>query len=181
MLKHNDHTPAHLLLDDTVYFITAAIYEKRPLIRDSELKQKLIFLIRKYLAAYDWELHQWVILDNHYHIMAKSRKGEALSAIIRNIHRTSACLILESTRCEKPVWWNYWDYCPRDEKDYMTRLNYLLFNPVKHGYTRDLKDYPFSGFAELYAETGREQLIQQFRQYSDYKSLVLYEAEKDDF
>jgi len=116
--------------------------------------------------------------------MGKSRRGKDLPAIIRNIHRASAFLILDATKCEKPVWWNYWDYCPRekdDNKDYMIRLTYLLANPVRHGYTKDLKAYPFSGFYELYAEKGREHLSRQFRKYKDYKTLVLHEALEDDF
>ncbi len=184
MLKRSEHTPAHLLVDNKPYFITAAIYKKRMLLAGPDLKEELIGLIRKNFADYDWELHQWVILDNHYHLMGKSRRGKDLPAIIRNIHRASAFLILDATKCEKPVWWNYWDYCPRekdDNKDYMIRLTYLLANPVRHGYTKDLKAYPFSGFYELYAEKGREHLSRQFRKYKDYKTLVLHEALEDDF
>jgi putative transposase len=40
----------------------------------------------------------------------------------------------------------------------MTRLNYLLMNPLKHGYTRNLHDYPFSSFHQVFADLGRERL-----------------------
>ncbi len=181
MLKRHKHTPAHLLRDNTPYFITGAIYRKRRLIADSDLKQILLELIKGYLQKNNWELHHWVILDNHYHLIGKSCKGKILPEMMRNIHRFSGIPIRKATSCEKPVWWNYWDYCPRDEKDYLIRVNYLLNNPVKHGYTDNLRDYPFSSFHKTYADMGRDQLAEQFRRYPEYKTLVLWEAQEDDF
>ncbi len=63
----------------------------------------------------------------------------------------------------------------------MTRANYLLYNPVRHGYVGNLRDYPFSSFHELYEKRGRDFLARQFREYPDYKTLVLHEAKEDDF
>jgi len=120
-------------------------------------------------------------LDNHYHLMGKSRRGKDLSAIFQSIHSRFAIEIHQTTHCEKPVWWNYWDYCPRNEEDYMTRLNYLFYNPIKHGYVNDLKEYAFSSFHAQLEELGRAQLVRQFRDYPNYKKLVLCEAKEDDF
>jgi putative transposase len=181
MLKRYLHAPAHLFVDDTFYFITGAVYRKRPLLDSPDLKLRLLELFRGYFDKHTWNLHHWVILDNHYHLIGKSRKGKDLTAIIRNVHIISAKEIYRETACEKPVWWNYWDYCPRNEKDYMTRVNYLLYNPVRHGYVKDLRHYPFSSFNKVYAETGRDSMVKQFRNYPDYKTLVLHEAKEDDF
>jgi len=53
MLKRSEHTPAHLLVDNKPYFITAAIYKKRMLLAGPDLKEELIGLIRKNFADYD--------------------------------------------------------------------------------------------------------------------------------
>lgn len=42
------------------------------------------------------------------------------------------------------MWWNYWDTCITSERSYYTRLNYIHFNPVKHGIVTQTEDYPFS-------------------------------------
>jgi putative transposase len=73
---------------------------------------------------------------------------------------------------------NYWDYCPRDQKDYHARLNYLLYNPVKHGYVSDLKDYPQSSFQGLFQALGKERLAEQIRDRPDFRML---EVMGDDF
>ncbi len=181
MLKRSDHTPAHLFVDQTPYFITGAIYKKRHLLVHIDIKQQLLEFIQQYFSQYEWELHHWVILDNHYHLLGKSACGKDLPAIFQAIHSRSAKLIRQMTQCAKPVWWNYWDYCPRNETEYMTRLNYLLYNPVRHGYVTDLHQYSFSTFHRLFEEYGRPRLVKQFQEYPEYKCLILTEAEEDDF
>ena len=181
MKTNPKHTPPHLFLDNTPYFITAAIYKKRPLLKDPATKNQLLDLIQTTLQTYQWTLDHWVILDNHYHWLGLSHQGRDLSKIIHTIHTQSGYYIRQKTNCAKPVWWNYWDYCPRHDKDYQIRLNYLLNNPVKHGYVDNLHDYPFSSFHTIFAKSGQKALAWQFRQYPEYKTLVLREAYDDDF
>jgi putative transposase len=181
MLKRHPHTPAHLFLDNAPYFVTGAIYQKRHLLVEPKLKQTLLDVIQEHVKLCGWQLHHWVILDNHYHLLGQSLRGEDLTKIFKGIHGSSASFIRSMTHCEIPVWWNYWDYCPRNEKQYLIRLNYLLYNPVRHGYVRDLHNYPYSSFHTLFADMGRERLVQQFRDYPDYTTLILHEAYKDDF
>ena len=145
----NPNRPIHLYSDNDRYFITAAIYEKRRLLADPSLKILVFELIQKYFEKYEWDIHHWVVLDNHYHVIGRSKIGRDMSLIIQGIHGCSAATVRKATGCELPVWWNYWDYCPRNEADYMTRVNYLLNNPVKHGYVRKLTDYPFSTFHRI--------------------------------
>ena len=177
MLHRRCHTPAHLLLDDTPYFITGAIKDRRRLLQDDALKQEFLLCLRQTFLNHAWELQHWVILDNHYHLMAKSRLGRLLPQLVKELHSRSAHFIRAASDCELPVWWNYWDYCPRDEQDYYRHLNYLLYNPVKHGYVTDLKDYAFSSFHALLGSLGREGLIEQFRSYADFRKLDI----EDDF
>jgi putative transposase len=181
MLTHHPHTPNHLFLDHTTYFITGAIYQKRPLLGTKELKELLLEKLFLFFTKYKWQLHHWVILDNHYHLIGQSNHGADLSKIIRGTHTTLAQEIWQQTRSERPIWWNYWDYCPRNEQEVLTRLNYLLYNPIKHKYVTNLQEYPYSSFQEYYAQMGRQHLLEQFRKYPEYKTLELKEALHDDF
>jgi len=177
MLKRYKHRPAHLLLDKTDYFITSSIYQKRELLNDT-LKTQLIALLRQAFAEFRWTLEHWVVLNNHYHLMAFSDKGTDLPKIIARVHYQSGQLIRSVCSSDLPVWWNYWDYCPRNEQDYFVRLNYLLNNPIKHGYTKNLFDYPFSSFHQHIEKVGKEELRRQFSDHNKYRSLILSE---DDF
>jgi putative transposase len=181
MLKKHPHTPAHLFLDDTPYFITGAIYEKRHLLESTELKQLLLKQINEYFKQYDWELHHWVILDNHFHLMGKSKLGKDMTRIMQGIHGSTSKPIQETTGGVKPIWWNYWDYCLRNDRDYVVRLNYLLWNPAKHGYVEKLEDYLFSSYHQLLAAEGAVAMNERFQRYPEYQKVVLHEAKDDDF
>ena len=181
MLKKYAHNPAHLFLDDQVYFITAACYEKRRLLRGDEIKKYLLNTLIDYAERINWRFDNWVILDNHYHFSVKSKRGRDLAYLMGNVHRKTAKFIRKVLGFDgKRVWWNYWDYCPRNESDYFKHLNYMLYNPAKHGYVHDLKDYPWSSFQTLFEEVGRDHLAQQFRRYG-YRDLRIDFEEEDDF
>jgi putative transposase len=177
MLKKSLHNPAHLFLNNSPYFITGAIYQKRHLLCSNAIKEHLLLTIQACFEEKGWLLNDWVILDNHYHILGVSKIGLDLSAIIGKIHMLSSKFITTQVQAEKPIWWNYWDYCPRNERDYCVRLNYLLNNPIKHGYVSKLTDYPYSSFSALLKDKGRETLVKQFKEYSEYKALHLDEDE----
>ena len=181
MLKKYRHAPAHLFLNNTPYFITGAIYLKKHLLQASATKSMLLETIRHIFNRYRWELHHQVILHNHYHLMGKSRNGKDLSKIIRSIHSISAIEIRKVTEYDLNVWWNYWDYCPRDVVDYYNHLNYMFYNPIKHGLVKNLREYPFSSFIELYENVGREKLALQFSEYPDYRTMALDRSEQDNF
>jgi len=165
MFKQHLNTPTHLFINNTPYFITSAIHNKRHLLVKTEIKELLLNLITKIFEDFGWKLNDWVILDNHYHLLGISNKGQDLTKIIKKIHGTSAHFIRQETGCELPVWWNYWDYCTRDEEDYYTKLNYLFMNPIKHGYVNNLNDYSFSSFLNKLDEMGRDKMIEQFHSY----------------
>ncbi|WP_427501718.1 REP-associated tyrosine transposase (plasmid) [Methylomonas sp. MED-D] len=40
----------------------------------------------------------------------------------------------------------YWEHLIRDEADFQAHLNYIRYNPVKHGWVKQVKDWPFSTF-----------------------------------
>lgn len=175
------HNPTHLFMDDMPYFITAAIYKKRPLLKPPHLKQLLVERIKHCFVKYQWELHHWVILDNHYHLLGRSLVGEDLPQLMTDIHAYTGYYIKQDTQTQERVWWNYWDYCPRNECEYRIRQNYLLNNPIKHGCVDNLHDYPFSSFHEIVSTQGLEGLRQQFREYFEYRTVVLTEAYDDEF
>lgn len=171
-------SPVHYYLDNTAYFITAATYRHQPLLDDA-LKERLTRLLHDTFTEYGWKLDHWVVLDDHYHLLANSRRGRELPRILGKIHNLSAqwinCCRPPETRHHTKVWCNYWDYCPRSEHEYNTRLCYLLNNPLKHGYVARLQDWKWSSFHRLMAEQGDEALRDTFRQHREYRDLSLPE------
>lgn len=57
-------------------------------------------------------------------------------------------------KASQAVWQHrYWERRLHDEADYAAHVDYIHFNPVKHGYARSANEWPYSSFA-LYVERG---------------------------
>ena len=57
-----------------------------------------------------------------------------------------------SAKNEKKIWWNYWDTCLTYENSYFSRLNYIWFNPVKHGLVEKPEDWKFGSYYYRFKE-----------------------------
>lgn len=148
--KTYHHNPPHLFSPNTKYFITGSTYKQVLHLKGPEAKWQLLTSIRKAFKEYGWELEDWVILDNHYHLMGNAPdKVETLSKIINDVHKFNALWIKknisESARFKK-IWYNYWDTCITYEASYYTRLNYIWYNPVKHRYVENPEDWQFGSY-----------------------------------
>jgi putative transposase len=52
-------------------------------------------------------------------------------------------------RAERGIWRRrYWEHAVRDSVDFNRHLDYVHFNPVKHGYVSAPKDWPYSSFRQ---------------------------------
>lgn len=50
-------------------------------------------------------------------------------------------------RAERTIWQRrYWEHTIRNDKDLDHHIQYIHFNPVKHGYVERVKDWHFSSF-----------------------------------
>jgi putative transposase len=48
---------------------------------------------------------------------------------------------------ERGIWQRrFWEHTLRDENDFTRHVDYIHFNPVKHGYVGRVRDWPYSSF-----------------------------------
>lgn len=51
---------------------------------------------------------------------------------------------------EKGIWQRrFWEHCVRDEDDWRRHMDYVHYNPVKHGLVGRVGDWPHSSFGRL--------------------------------
>jgi putative transposase len=55
---------------------------------------------------------------------------------------------------ERGIWQRrFWEHVIRDERDYERHVDYIHYNPVKHGHVMRVADWPYSSFHQ-YVERG---------------------------
>jgi putative transposase len=53
----------------------------------------------------------------------------------------------EQKHRETTIWQRrFWEHQIRDEADYHHHFDYINYNPVKHGWVKQVKDWPYSTF-----------------------------------
>ena len=151
IFKRAPHNPPHLFLPNTLYMLTASIYQKVNLIESPQRKLEWRDAFLEAAKIYEWQVVAWVVLHNHYHAIVQSpEKAETLSKFTASYHKYTAHHWNDEENLNgRKIWWNYWDTCIRSERDYYNRLRYIFWNPVKHGLTEYPDDYPFSNYEEF--------------------------------
>jgi putative transposase len=178
IFKTYQNNPPHLFRPKGKYFITGATYLRKRHILSIESKQATTGYLFKSFLRFGWRIEDWVLLDNHYHVLAEAPdQAVTLSKAINHFHKFSALWIkrhLGTRNDGERIWYNYYDTCITYERSYFTRINYIWFNPVKHGYVLDPADYRFGSY--YYRKQNGESLEENIVAYPWDKVEI-----KDDF
>jgi putative transposase len=95
-----------------------------------------------------------VVLPNHLHALWTLPKGDCDYPMRRRLikagfsRRIGRCERRSRSRIEKGergLWQRrYWEHLIRNERDYARHVEYIHFNPVKHGYEKRASYWPYS-------------------------------------
>jgi putative transposase len=161
------HGPPHYVGETGYYLLTAACYEHRPLIgRDADrlaaFEADLLATVRLHAK----EVFAWVVLPNHYHVLANAPEIEAALKELGLLHgRTSYRWNGEEHERGRQVWHRATETEIKSEGHYWATLNYVLHNAVRHGYVERWQDWPFSNAADYLSAVGREVAEKRWREY----------------
>lgn len=110
-------------------FTTHVVYKRNPiLITHGDL-------LNDALAQYSQSLIAWAILPDHFHCLLEYN-DENPSNIFRKIKLSfSAQYRKRLNRPSGRVWqYRFWDHLIRNQVDLNNHIDYIHYNPVKHGY-----------------------------------------------
>jgi putative transposase len=170
------HRPPHLYIDDAWYFVTASTLEKAHILATDKHFDIWLNTFQEIIEEFKVNAAAWVILPNHYHCLFLPQQGSDLGPMIKRFHgRTSRELNLLDGKQGRSVWYSYWDTCIRGEHDFWTRFNYIHYNPVKHGYAQQPKDWQFSSYY-FYLKNEDQAWFETYTQESE--SVDLFDNDK---
>jgi len=142
------------------YFFTVVTYRRRGFLCDPDVITALREAIHKVRAQYSFAIDGWVLLPDHLHAIWTLPPGDANFALrwqqIKR-HVTLRCgarlhqaawMSESKTRHRESTLWQrrYWEHRIRDETDFERHMDYLHYNPVKHGLVQQVIEWPYSSF-----------------------------------
>lgn len=134
-----------------VYFLTHVTFQRLPILVDNI--DLFWASINHQLERSRFDFIAWVILPDHWHCIIDPGQDD-LGDLMKRIKLSFATRHLRRTgRSSGRTWQNrYWDHIIRDQFDLNRHLDYLHYNPVKHGLVRSCIEYPHSSFARFVEE-----------------------------
>ena len=158
------HAPPHPFRDAGYYLITAATFQHMPIMvlqdRLTELETLLVDGMKRIQAA----TIAWVVLPNHYHILIDIDSLDSVSLALKYLHGTISRRwnIEDGLTGKRRVWYKFSDRLIRNEKELHQTFNYIHYNPIKHGYILDIKDWQWSSYKVYEESKGLDWLSEQW-------------------
>jgi putative transposase len=135
------------------YFFTINLAERhRTLLTDHVATLRTV--MRGVKQRHPFHIDALVILPDHLHCIITLPEGDAdyplrwtliKAGFSRRIPKTERRNVSRVDKGERGVWQRrYWEHMIRGARDYARHVDYIHFNPVKHGYVQRAADWPYS-------------------------------------
>ena len=136
-------------MPNTPVFITTVCYRRKQLLKSDVDRELLLSVMREIKSSKPFSMIAYVILDDHFHWIIKPSNTHNFSQImqsvkLRFVHRFKKHRGIEANLS---LWQRrFWDHVIRNRKDLNRHIDYVHYNPVKHGYVARPFDYEWSSF-----------------------------------
>jgi putative transposase len=136
---------------NAVVFISCVTQDRnRFLLKDDDV-QLFFETSKKVQKIYPFRLLAYVIMPDHFHWLIKTENDDGnFSNILHSLKRNFTRNYKKSHGISTPLklWQSrFWDHVIRSEDDLENHVNYIHWNPVKHGYVKKPEDWLYSTFS----------------------------------
>ena len=139
------------------YFFTVNLADRQQTLLVDEF-EKLRLVINNVKKQHPFQLDAMVVLPEHLHAILTlpvddndfaKRWMLIKTGFSRQLPKQELINDSRKRKGERGIWQRrYWEHVIRDELDFERHVNYIHYNPVKHGYVKRAIDWPNSTIHE---------------------------------
>jgi len=147
------------------YFFTPVVYQRRQLFREELARATLRSALEGVKARWRFEIVAAVLLPDHLHMIWTLPRGDAdFSTRWKRVKADFTRMYLKAggtegvvtasrrKHGERGIWQRrFWEHVVEDAEELKRCVDYVHWNPVKHGYVSDVRDWPWSTFHRFLA------------------------------
>ncbi|MBN2098670.1 MAG: transposase [Dehalococcoidia bacterium] len=147
-------------IEGATYFFTVVTYRRQPVLCLPESLDAMKDVMSNVAERYPFQTDACVVLPDHLHFVWTLPEGDSAYSVrlaMFNKEMTKRLGSSISADCapsrsrqrhrEGTLWQRrFWEHQIRDEQDFRTHMDYIHFNPVKHGLAARPKDWRCSSF-----------------------------------
>jgi putative transposase len=137
------------------YFFTVNLANRRDRLLVDHI-DNLRTVVRKVKHGHPFEIIAWVVLPEHIHAIwalppndadYSLRWSQIKGGFSRRIPKGEPMSESRSSKGERGIWQRrFWEHLIRDGDDLGDHIDYVHYNPVKHGLVERAADWPYSSF-----------------------------------
>lgn len=142
------------------YFFTVVAYRRRQFLTEAGSRHFLRQALRHVQGRWPFDILALVLLSDHFHavwtlppdddrysLRMQKVKEQFTRAFLAGGGKELPVTPSEKAHGHRGVWQGrFWEHTVRDEADLKRCVDYVHWNPVKHGYVRRVAGYPWSSF-----------------------------------
>jgi putative transposase len=144
----------------STYFFTVVAYRRQPILCNETVRNALRTAIETVRTSRPFVINAWVLLPDHLHCMWTLPDDDAdfstrwmiikraVSLACREDFRRADLMTASKLKHRESTIWQrrFWEHQIRNEDDFARHVDYIHFNPVKHGHAQRAEDWPYSTF-----------------------------------
>ena len=133
------------------YFFTLVTHQRKKLFLQQEYTDYLREAFKHVRVKHPFSIDAIVLLPDHLHcILTLPSDDFDYATRLRLIKHYVTCKINKDNTSKTKIWQKrYWEHCIRDERDWQNHMDYIHYNPVKHGYVSSPIEWSDSSFSKL--------------------------------
>jgi len=134
----------------TIYFVTTVTYDRQPILTAN------LDLVKTALARtkerFEIQMVAWAALPDHMHALIDIAEGN-LSQVMKTFKQTFAFRFRSRLGVKAGRVWQhrFWDHVIRDQRDLNRHIDYIHYNPVRHGLVTSPGNYEGSTYSQFLA------------------------------
>jgi putative transposase len=115
------------------------------LFQRQEVAELMVSTLLKYRDAGEFELHEYVVMPDHLHVLLSIQDQQPLSRAVQLIKGGFSYAVRENGIMMRAVWQQrYHDRRVRDANEFAEMAQYIRQNPVRRGLVGRAEEYPYS-------------------------------------
>jgi len=140
--------------DGNTWFFTVVTYRRLNLLNTDTARQVLRHVIIECKKKYPFNIEAWVLLPDHLHCILGLPESDLNYSRRWAIIKRKFTQEFRDINFKRPPYWQdrFWAHLIINEKDYENHMNYIHYNPVKHGLVNSPKDWPWTSLHRLMEE-----------------------------
>ena len=136
---------------NSLVFITNVVHLREPVFAEPANMELLRTVLRNVKELHPFQMLAYVFLLEHFHILIRPTGASNFSKIMQSLKTNFTKQYAKQLGIPSGMkFWQkrFYDHVIRDEDDLQRHMDYIHYNPVKHGLVARPEDWPYSSFGE---------------------------------